>query len=206
MVSATAALGNQGAIAYGNAIGSIICNTSLIAALTIAIRPAKIDRKPLVLPVIFFFVSAIFYSAVAYFTGYFSRTVGFILLGIFVLYTIISVMQAKKSLNVDPVTEESDDENNGSLVKDIIMLVIGAAVIAVGARLLVDNGTFIAEELHVPQTVIALTFVALGTSLPELVTTLTAIRKKEASLSVGNIIGANIIDTTLILPLCAVIN
>ena len=197
MVSATAALGGQGAIAYGNAIGSIICNTSLIAALTIAIRPAKIDRKPLVLPVIFFFVSAALYSAVAYFTGHFSRTVGFILLGIFTVYMIISVIQAKKSLA--EASDDNDEENSkGSLAKDIIMLVIGAAVIAVGARLLVDNGTIIAEKLGVPETVIALTFVALGTSLPELVTAVTALLKGHGALSLGNIIGANLFNLVLV--------
>ncbi len=196
MVSATAALGGQGAIAYGNAIGSIICNTSLIAALTIAIRPAKIDKKPLVLPVIFFFVAAVFYSAVAYFTGYFSRTVGFILLAMFAVYMTISVLQAKKSL-VQASTENSE-ENEGSLVKEIIMLVIGAAVIAVGARLLVDNGTIIATKLGVPETVIALTFVALGTSLPELVTAITALLKGHGALSLGNIIGANMFNLVLV--------
>ena len=197
MVSATAALGGQGSIAYGNAIGSIICNTSLIAALTIAIRPAEIQKKPLVLPVIFFFVSAVLYSTIAYTTGFFSRTIGLMLLAIFVVYMVISVLQAKKSL-AESVKEDNEEESEGSLVKDIIMLVIGAAVIAIGARLLVDNGTIIAQAMGVPETVIALTFVALGTSLPELVTAVTALLKGHGALSLGNIIGANIFNLVLV--------
>lgn len=195
MVSAGAALSGHGEIAYGNAIGSIICNTSLIAAITVAIRPAPINRKPLVLSVIFFFVAAVFYSAVAYTTGNFSRTVGLILLSIFVVYMIISVFQAKKSL---AETKEEATEIEGSLWKEIILLVVGAAVIAVGADLLVDNGTLIAEKLGVPESVIALTFVALGTSLPEFVTAITSLVKGHGALSLGNVIGANLFNLVLV--------
>ena len=88
----------------------------------------------------------------------------------------------------------------------IFFFIIGTAAIVFGAEFLVSSGKTIASGIGISETIIGFTVIALGTSLPELVTTLTAIRKKEASLSVGNIIGANIIDTTLILPLCAVIN
>ena len=196
MVSAGAALSGHGEIAYGNAIGSIICNTSLIAAITIAIRPSAVNRKPLVLPVVFFFVAAVFYSAVAYFTGNFSRTVGVVLVSIFVVYMVISVIQAKKSLAEKKGEEET--ETSGSLWKELLLLVIGAAVIAVGADLLVDNGTIIAQMLGVPESVIALTFVALGTSLPEFVTAITSLIKGHSSLSLGNIIGANLFNLVLV--------
>ena len=83
--------------------------------------------------------------------------------------------------------------------------VLGAAAIVLGAQLLIDNGSALAQMIGVPDSIIAATMIAIGTSLPELVTTLTAIRKKESSLSVGNIIGANIMDLTLIMPLCALI-
>jgi Ca2+/Na+ antiporter len=84
------------------------------------------------------------------------------------------------------------------LNSNVLFLVLGAAVIAVGATLLVDNGTIIAEKLGVPDSVIALTFVALGTSLPELVTAITALAKGHSSLSLGNIIGANIFNLVLV--------
>ena len=196
MVSATSALGGHGEIAYGNAIGSIICNTSLIAAITIAIRPSKIDRKPLIMPVIFFFVSAVLYSVVAYTTGYFSRKIGLLLILIFVVYMMISVFNAKKSLVAGATDKEEKSEN--SLVRELIFLIVGAILIAIGARLLVDNGTIIAENLGVPESVIALTFVALGTSLPELVTAITSLIKGHGALSLGNIIGANLFNLVLV--------
>ena len=196
MVSATSALSGHGEIAYGNAIGSIICNTSLIAALTIAIKPGKAQRSSMIVPVIFFFVAAIFYSAVAYTTGYFSRTVGIILLCGFAVYIGINVRNVLKMPSA-PADEETQEESS-SMVKDIIFLIIGAALIAVGADLLVDHGTVIAKEVGVPESVIALTFVALGTSLPELVTAITSLVKGHGALSLGNIIGANLFNLVLV--------
>lgn len=89
---------------------------------------------------------------------------------------------------------------------NIIKFVLGTAFIVIGAQLLVTYGSELAMRLNVPESIIAVTMVAIGTSLPELVTTITAIAKKQASLSVGNIIGANILDLTLILPLCSFIS
>ena len=198
MVSATSALEGHGEIAYGNAIGSIICNTSLIAALTVAIRPSAIKRKSLILPLVFFYAAAIFYSVIAYTTGFFSRIVGIILLAMFVAYMLISVFQAKNDMNSAKDESEDEETKSNSLLLDIVFLVLGAACIAVGARLLVDNGTIIAEKLGVPESVIALTFVALGTSLPELVTAITSLAKGHGALSLGNIIGANMFNLVLV--------
>ncbi len=86
---------------------------------------------------------------------------------------------------------------------NIVKFLIGAAAVVVGADLLVDDGTVIARHLGVSEAIIGVTIIAIGTSLPELVTTLTAVAKKQLELSIGNIIGANIIDLTLILPICA---
>ena len=82
--------------------------------------------------------------------------------------------------------------------KAALLLVVGAALIAVGANLLVNNGTLIAQAMGVPESVIALTFVALGTSLPELVTAITSLAKGHGALSLGNIIGANIFNLVLV--------
>ena len=204
MVSATAAIEGHGEIAYGNAIGSIICNTALIAALTVAIRPSKIDRRPLLIPVCFFFGAAVFYSLVAYITGYFSVAVGVVLLAVFAVYMTVSVWQAFKkpaaAEDAEPASlpEGAEAPSKKDLVKDIVLLIVGAVLIAVGARLLVDNGTLIAEKLGVPESVIALTFVALGTSLPELVTAITSLAKGHGALSLGNIIGANLFNLVLV--------
>ena len=188
MVSTTSALTGHGEIAYGNAIGSVICNSALIAAIPIVAKPGKVDPKSLRTPVLFFFVAAAFYAGVAYTTGSFTRLVGIILLAMFVAYIVCNVMAMK---NATAPEEEEEPEENASFAKELGLL-------AVGADLLVDNGTLIAQALGVPESVIALTFVALGTSLPELVTAITSLAKGHGALSLGNVIGANVFNLVLV--------
>ena len=159
MVSTTSAMTGHGEIAYGNAIGSVICNAALIAAITIAVRPGKVDPKSLRVPVLFFFVAAALYAGVAYTTGYFSRPIGIVLLAMFVAYMVCNVLAMKNA--PAPEDDEDEPEKEMSFAKEIGLLILGAALIAVGANLLVDNGTLIAQALGVPESVIALTFVAL---------------------------------------------
>lgn len=197
MVSTTSALSGHGEIAYGNAIGSVICNTALIAAITVAVKPGRVDPKSLRLPVAFFFTAAAIYAGVAYTTGYFSRAAGIVLLAMFFAYMAATVWQMKSRSAARPpalLREEGED----SMLKDVVLLLLGAALIAVGADLLVENGTLIAQALGVPESVIALTFVALGTSLPELVTAITSLLKGHGALSLGNVIGANLFNLVLV--------
>ena len=151
MVSASAAALGQGDMAYGNAIGSIICNVSLVAALTIAIKPGTVEKKTLKKPVIFFFIAAIIYSIAAYVMGFFYRWTGLLLLGVFVVYISVLVISAKKEMgnHTDEASEEETKEK--PFIYNIGLLVIGAVLITIGARLLVNNGTFIASELGVPE-------------------------------------------------------
>ena len=197
MVSATGALNGQGAMAYGNAIGSIICNTALIAAISVALNPGPVNTKTMKMPVIFFFSSAAIYCIAAYLLGEFPRWLGLVMLLVFAVYMFITVRQGLRNPEQAEEEEETDSKPK-KLWQELLLLVVGAALIAVGARLLVDNGTIIAQKLGVPETVIALTFVALGTSLPELVTTITSLRKGHASLGIGNVIGANIFNLVLV--------
>ena len=194
MVSATSALQGHGEIAYGNAIGSVICNTALIAALTIAIKPSKVERSSFITPVAFFFVAAAVYCYTAYSAGAFTRQTGFGLLGIFALYLIVLIRQALRA----PRVFAEGQKPQRSMGKDLLLLAVGAVFIAGGANLLVDNGILIARALGVPESVVALTFVALGTSLPELVTAVTALLKGHGALSLGNIIGANLFNLVFV--------
>ena len=170
MVSTMSAVSGHGEIAYGNAIGSLKT------------------------PVIFFFIAAAIYCVAAYGFGEFTRPMGFIMLAMFVAYMVANVRQMKNA----PAEEHAEEEDLMPLPKTLILLVVGAAAIAVGANLLVDNGTLIAQALGVPESVIALTFVALGTSLPELVTAITSLVKGHSDLSVGNIVGANVFNLVLV--------
>ena len=204
MVSAASALSGHGEIAYGNAIGSIICNTALIAAITVAVRPPKVEAASLKVPVLFFFGAAAVYAGVAYITGEFTRGVGIALMAIFVAYMVYNVLRVKKLPPVEAA--ENPMQEYSSPIRDIVKLVIGAAAVAFGADLLVDNGTLIAQALGVPESVIALTFVALGTSLPELVTAITSLVKGHGALSLGNIIGANLFNLVWVSGLSVVLS
>ena len=194
MVSTMSALSGHGEIAYGNAIGSVICNAALIAAITIAVRPGKVDPKTLKMPVLFFFAAAAVYCVAAYGFGKFTRPMGFIMLAMFVAYMAANVIQMKNA----PAEQHDDEEEAMPLPKMLVLLVAGSVLIAVGANLLVDNGTLIAQALGVPESVIALTFVALGTSLPELVTAITSLIKGHSDLSLGNVVGANVFNLVLV--------
>ena len=253
MVSTTGALAGSGAMAYGNAIGSIICNTALIAAISITCNPGPVNVKSMRTPAIFFFMSAALYCLAAYLLGEFPRWMGFVMLAIFVCYMLLTVRNGLK--NPDTAAEEEDEEESSGmpwagiiligvvallialsgsffetipvwfaaimaviavgfllfgtkifkdaeiarqLWMELVLLVAGAGIIAVGADLLVEHGQVIAIGLGVPATVVALLFVALGTSLPELVTTITSLKKGRASLGVGNVIGANVFNLVLV--------
>ena len=194
MVSTMSALSGHGEIAYGNAIGSVICNAALIAAITIAVRPGKVNPKTLKMPVLFFFAAAAIYCVAAYGFGKFTRPMGFIMLAMFVAYMASNIHQMKNA----PAEEHEEEEETMPLPRMLMLLVLGAVLIAMGANLLVDNGTLIAQALGVPESVIALTFVALGTSLPELVTAITSLIKGHSDLSLGNVVGANVFNLVLV--------
>ena len=198
MVSAQAAAEGNAGISYGNAIGSIICNTSLIAALTVAIRPGKVDPRSFRLPTAFFFAAAISYALVAYTLGRFARWMGVAYLLVFAGYMILSTVQMKKHPELAEDEEGEEHQTEKPLWKELLLLVVGAAAIALGARFLVDNGTLIAAALGVPDSVIGLTMVALGTSLPELITAITSLVKGHGALSLGNVIGANLFNIILV--------
>ena len=197
MVSVTAAVNNNGAIAYGNAIGSIICNTSLIAALTIAIRPAPVDRKTIVTPIIFFFISAGIYMVAAYIFGRFDRWLGIVMLVVFAIYMGLTIYKGFKN-PVQEHEEEEEETSSNTFLQDVILMVVSAALIAVGADMLEGSSVSLATMAGIPTEVVGVTVVALCTSLPELVTAVTALIKGHGALSLGNIIGANIFNLVLV--------
>lgn len=197
LVSVTAAVNNNGAIAYGNAIGSIICNTALITALTIAIRPTFINRKAIIVPIIFFFASSAIYIAAAYIFGCFDRWLGIIMLLVFGAYMILTVYSGFKHSEANHSNENNSSSSN-LLVKNIIWMIVSAVLIAFGADMLESSSVSIATMVGIPTEVIGVTVVALCTSLPELTTAITALIKGHGALSLGNIIGANTFNLVLV--------
>ena len=201
LVSLRAAMNGSAQLAIGNAIGSVTANTTLIMGVSLVAMAGVVSRKS------FSLKGGLLLAAVVGITllslgGALPTWSAFVLWAIFLAFMISNVIEGKKSA----LNEENDSYEKKDVPSKVFFFIIGTASIVFGAEFLVSSGKTIASGIGISETIIGFTVIALGTSLPELVTTLTAIRKKESSLSVGNIIGANIIDTTLILPLCAVIN
>lgn len=197
LVSTTAAFDGSAAIAAGNAFGSIICNTALIAGLTQSIRPSKqVESSSLSWRGAFFFIVLIALNICGYVTGAFSRPVGIVLLLLFVVYAYLNVIRASSEGDSE---EENKNSDKVSIPVQLLILVVCAALLFVGANLLVDNGILIAEALGVPERVIAVTFIALGTSLPELMTSVMSLIKGYGNVGLGNVIGANLLNMLLVI-------
>ncbi len=197
LVSTTAAFNGSAEIAAGNAFGSIICNTALIAGLTQTIRPTKkVEFSSLLWRGVFFFVIIALLFACGMWTGNFERPVGVGLLAAFVLYAWLNI---KRSASEGEDEEEDGSAGEISIIKQLLILAVCAVLLYAGANLLVDNGILIAEKLRVPQRVIAVTFIALGTSLPELVTSVMSLVKGYGNVGLGNVIGANILNLLLVI-------
>jgi len=201
VVSLTAAASGKTDMAIGNAVGSVIANTALILGISfIFAKESKKDKyKTLRLLLLVALFLVLLFSEI----NKFNLVVAIMLLLVFLSFVISNLKEAKNEEN-DELEEEIAMAKKAK--KDIIFFLIGAMLVFIGSRIMVNSGTFIAEALKVSERVISLTLLAVGTSLPELVTTITAIIKKNPSLSIGNIIGANIINLTLILPLCTLVS
>lgn len=201
LVSVRAAMNGSAQLAIGNAVGSVTANTTLIMGVSLVAIAGVVSRKSFSLKGGLLLASVVGLTVLSL-GGLLPTWSAYILWAIFLIFMISNVIEGKKGAENDTI----DAHEKKEIPSKIFFFIIGTASIVFGAEFLVSSGKTIASGIGISETIIGFTVIALGTSLPELVTTLTAIRKKEASLSVGNIIGANIIDTTLILPLCAVIN
>ena len=229
LVSVRAAMNGSAQLAIGNAVGSVTANTTLIMGVSLVAIAGVVNRKEFALK------GGLLLGAVICLTLFslgesLPVASAYVLWAIFLIFMVSNVIEGKKSAKLEiaaPADKPAEGEANADapvegeenasstpvaaydkkeIPKRIAFFLLGTASIVFGAEFLVSSGKTLASGIGISETIIGFTVIALGTSLPELVTTLTAIRKKENSLSVGNIVGANIIDTTLILPLCSVIN
>ena len=205
-VSFTAAAQGRTAMAAGNAAGSIFCNLALILGLTLAFKTAAVDKREFLPKFIIFALSSIMLFLFA-----FDKNIGIVenavLIGIFLVFMIINVVDAMRKMKEHPALDESERKDSSSCEAEekkqkpaimILLFIAGAVGIAIGANLLIDTVSAAAAKLSISEQIISLTVVALGTSLPELITALTSLKKNNVELSVGNILGANILNATLI--------
>lgn len=200
-VSITGVLDGELDMAVGNAVGSVTANLGLIMGISLVCMPAVIKRSQL-------WLKAVLMSTAAGLLWLLSSGGTLKLLPSLILFVILgvyiwnNVVDAKKEAG----SNERTEVDKSDIKKQIVLFVLGIAAIVVGSKLLIKYGSEIAIMLGVPAAIVGVTMVAIGTSLPELVTTISAIAKKESSMSIGNIIGANVIDLALILPVCSMIS
>ena len=205
LVSSFAAAQGNVSISIGNAVGSVTANIGLILAVGLIFMPTVVKRGD------YLFKSILMLGggALLFFltlSGELRLIPSLALVAIFVIFMVDNVRRAKGGKNNKEKAEKRKVESGREVAVNILKFVIGVLGIVVGADLLSDNGEALALQLGVPARIVAITVIAVGTSLPELVTTVTAIVKKQNELSFGNIIGANIIDIALILPVSAALS
>lgn len=191
-------------MALGNAIGSILCNTGFIAGFLILLKPIELNLKEVknvTLGAIFLGIGLLLYSIGGCLYGGLTRKMGVVLLIVCVIYIRNTVLKSADK-------EKKENKINGGqkfTFSDVVRLIMEAVAIYCGASMLVKTGPELARYIGVPEVIISLTLVALGTSLPELVTSLVSLKKNHSSLSLGNIIGADVLNFFLVGGLSEVI-
>ncbi len=233
IVSIIATARGSAEIAVGNAVGSVVANLGLIMAISLLFMPGKVNRKDYVFKSGILILAVLNLLLIGFFGGMkdgnhiLNIGLGMIVFELFIVFVGENIYMAMKSLKrpsneLSPEStgvntkiekealnlpeEEPVKKDKKTILINVLKFIGGAGGIVGGAELLVSNGQKLARVAGVPEGIIAVTLVAIGTSLPELVTTITAIAKKKSSISVGNIIGANILDMTMILPICAIVS
>lgn len=201
LVSLLAAAQGKADMAVGNAVGSVTANLGLILSLCALFLPFAFLRKEYAAKALLM-IAAVAVLYICSLEGALSALGVLLLFLICALFFYENIRSAKRQA-LPAQSRQSPAKNQ--VIQNLLKFAFGTLAIIIGARLLVDQGSALAAMLGVPEGIISVTVIAIGTSLPELVTTVASIVKKQGSLSVGNILGANIIDTTLIVPLCGII-
>lgn len=214
VVSISSSMRGVGNIAIGNVLGSNICNVALILGLSTLIRPVHVSKSlyrfdiPVCLLATF---------AVTYFlsNGYEIKIwEGALLLAMFAAFIARCIITAKKNPTSDavaimpteiPVVDVCEKSKKTAYLKDIVMIILGLAGLTVGANFLVRGAVSVAERLGISEAVIGLTIVAIGTSLPELATSVMAAIKKHGDIAIGNVVGSNIFNLLLIIGTAGVL-
>lgn len=195
LVSVTAAMGGNGRIAAGSAMGSIIYNAALAGGLLLLLRPASgLGRRDLLKRLFFFLLAACFAAFSIMKTGVMSVGLGVILLSLFAVYALTGASGAR--------TQKTETERFELIV---VGLIVGAAALYMGSCFVVENGILLAHSLGMPERLVAITFVALGTALPDIAAALSAVIRRQPALALGNIVGANIINLLLVIGIPAII-
>lgn len=210
-ISLSSVLDQHTDIALGNIIGSSICNLLLILGISATIRPLKVKRETRLIEIPMCLIFTIIFGMFCNTMAEISRVEAIALLGLFImfiLYTIVMAFKGEKFDSKDGDIEEENTENKSpkSMLQIVIYIILGIVGLKFGGDLVVNNALIIAEYFNLSEQIISLTIVAIGTSLPELVTSVVASIRGDSDISIGNILGSNIFNMTLITGISSLIN
>ena len=212
-VSITAAFNGSADITIGNIIGSNILNVLIILGLSAVVYPLTVEKSTLKIDIPVTIVATVLLFVLGL-DGNITRIDGIIMLGIFVAYIAFLIVSAKKAQNQASVASENEnlsDENAKTEEKPksiaflILITIVGLALVILGSRFVVSSASFIARKFGLSERFIGLTIVALGTSLPELFTSVVAASKKNSDIAIGNIIGSNLFNILFVVGLSSLI-
>ena len=202
MVSLQAAINGSSGIAIGNVLGSNIANIGLVLGFTVLIKPIFIERNKYIISWIVMFISSLLFllfcldNKIDFYNGL-----------IFVVGLLVFIFLSIKFIDSDESnSSEEETVKQQGVLKTILFFFLGALGLYFGSEFFVQNAVVIAEKLNVPQFVIGVTIVALGTSLPELVTSLVAAVRNYNSISIGNLIGSNIFNVFAVLGITSLVH
>ncbi len=209
LVTATASLQGNPQLAIGNAVGSVIANIGIIVGTTALVSVVWVRRRDFVVSAWVMLGSAILLS-VLILDGFVPRWGGIILLISGAMYLVTDLLRNYRlnSVRQIPGDIEADktEQGTGSIRRNFLIFVLGAAMVVGGSRLLVNSSLQIAEYFNLSTLFVGLSLIAIGTSLPELTTAIVSMRKGVVDLSLGNVVGANILGLTWVSGIAATIN
>ena len=208
LVSITSALRGSSDMVMGNVIGSNVCNMLLILGGAAAIKAVRFQKETrlIEIPLLLGF-SLVFISICNTGTGI-TRLEAIFLIILFALFIVYTIVMSKESGEFAKEEKEvfPQEEKSVPILKSIFYVVLGIVALKIGGDLTVDNAVAIAETFNLSEKIISLTILAIGTSLPELVTSVTAAIKGNSDIAIGNIIGSNIFNMLLIIGISAIIS
>lgn len=198
-VSMTSALEGFSDMALGNVIGSNLCNLLLILGLSTIIRPVKFQKETRIFEIPMCLAFTLIFIAICNTGGAINKLEAGILMGLFILFILYTIIMGKKQSEAEKEKEPEISKNPLLILKDIMLIGLGIIGLKIGGDFTVDNAVEIASLFGVSEKIISLTILAVGTSLPELVTSVTAAIKGNSDIAIGNIIGSNIFNMLLII-------
>lgn len=203
-VSITSAMEGYSDMSVGNIIGSNICNLLLILGLSAIIRPVTFKKQTKLLENPMSIIFSIIFFVICNINDDINRTEGIFLIILFVLFLIYTITIALRSQRNKTILK-LEETKKISFIKNVMLIILGITILKLGGDFVVYNAKMVAITLKVSEKVIGLTIVAIGTSLPELVTSITAAIKEDSDIAIGNIVGSNIFNMLLIIGVAALI-